>query len=132
MISASELFLVLPSGNAQHEVDDLLLWMMDTIGPLPLALQHAWPRYSKYFNACGVCIHHDVSDNPVPASPSTIKPLPTLQARLSKVRENSPLSLSDVGMTQVVNLLQGLLNYNREERLEARVALQHEFFMRVL
>ena len=115
-----------PNGHPHEDTDDLLLWTIDTLGPLPPKLQQAWPRYARYFDAAGVCIRHDVGRNDifVPA----VKYLPPLRTRLLIVKQSLAGLVSDGDMVQLQSLLRMLLCYEQEKPLQASAVLRAPFF----
>jgi serine/threonine protein kinase len=125
LITGQQLYHVDDYDNPEDQVDDHLLMLSDSLGPLPEKLYAFWTRSSKYYTPERVHFNTFLYDDPEETDLllNKMKPLEEL------FDENKPDGLSDNESKMIKALLRRILQYDPAKRPTPSQILQDPWFM---
>ena len=112
LITGQRLYHVDDYENPEDQVDDHLLMLSDTLGPLPENLYVLWTRSSKYYTPERVQFNTLLYDDPK----ETDLLLNKMKSLEELFDENKPVDLSDRQSKMVKALLRRILQYDPAKR----------------
>ena len=110
--------------NLEDEIDDHILMLSDTLGPLPENLYALWPRSSKYYTSERVQFNTLLYEDPEETDLLSNK----MKSLEDFFDENKPADLSDEESTMVKTLLRRILQYEPANRPTPAQILQDPWF----